>query len=98
MIGDFPIITICCSTRYTKEIIDYYNELTQKGYIVLADLTPHDKQNEFDKELVDKVHLSKIEMADEVHFLLRNNYMGESVKKEFLYALDKEKYMKIIHI
>ena len=94
----YPLITICCSTRYIQEIIDYYNELTQKGYIVLADLTPHDKQHEFDKELVDKVHLSKIDMADEVHFLLRDNHMGESVTKEFEYAKSKEKYMKIVVI
>ena len=94
----YPIITICCSTRYIPEIIDYYNELTQKGYIVLADLSPHDKQHEFDKELVDKIHLSKIDMADEVHFLWRDNHMGESVKKEFEYAKNKEKYMKIVAI
>ena len=94
----YPVITICCSTRYISEIIDYYNKLTQEGCIVLADLTPHDKQHEFDKELVDKVHLSKIEMADEVHFLLRDNHMGESVTKEFEYAKSKEKYMKIIAI
>ena len=94
----YPIITISCSTRYINEIINYYNELTQKGYIVLADLTPHDKQGEFDKELVDKVHLSKIDMSDEVHFLLRDQHMGESVKKEFIYAKEKEKYIKIVEI
>ena len=94
----YPIITISCSTRYITEIIEYYNKLTQKGYIVLADLTPHDKQAEFDKELVDKVHLVKIDMSDEVHFLLRDNHMGESVRKEFEYAKEKEKYMKIIQI
>ena len=94
----YPIITRSCSTRYIPEIIEYYNKLTQKGYIVLADLTPHDKQAEFDKELVDKVHLAKIDMSDEVHFLLRDNHMGESVRKEFEYAKEKEKYMKIIQI
>ena len=94
----YPIITICCSTRYIPDIIDYYNKLTEQGYIVLADLTPHDKQHEFDKELVDRMHLSKIDMSDEVHFLLKDNHMGESVKKEFEYAKDKEKYIKIVSI
>lgn len=95
----FPIITICCSTRYIPEIIEYYNKLTQDGYIVLADLTPHDKQEEFNKELVDEVHLAKIDMADEVHFLLKkDNYMGKSVSNEFKYATDKEKYMRIVYI
>lgn len=95
----FPIITICCSTRYIPAIIEYYNKLTQDGYIVLADLTPHDKQGEFNKELVDEVHLAKIDMADEVHFLLKeDNYMGKSVSNEFKYARDKEKYMRIVYI
>ena len=94
----YPIITICCSTRYISEIIEYYNELTQKGYIVLADLTPHDKRHEFDKELVDKVNLSKIDMADEVHFLLKDKHVDESVKNEFEYAKAKEKYITIVSI
>lgn len=94
----YPIIAICCSTKYISEIIEYYNILTTRGYIVLADLTPHDKQTEFDKELVDKIHLAKIDMADEVHFLLRDNHMGESVNHEFEYAKSKEKYCKIVSI
>lgn len=94
----YPVVTICCSTRYTKEIIDYYNKLTQVGYIVLADLTSHDKQDTFDKELIDKVHLAKIDMSDEVHFLLVDSYMGESVRKEFEYAKSKGKVIKIIEI
>ena len=84
---EYPIATICCSTRYMNEILQYYNELTAKGYIVLADLMPHDKQDEFDKEMVDDMHLSKIGIADEVHFLIKDNHMGESVEKEFQYAL-----------
>ena len=45
------IITICCSTKYRDKIIDYYNELTEAGYIVLADLTEHDRQDKFDKDV-----------------------------------------------
>lgn len=94
----FQVVTISCSTRYITEIINYYNKLTQEGYIVLADLTPHDRQHEFDKELVDKVHLAKIDMSDEVHFLLRDNHMGESVTNEYLYAKNKNKAIKIVQI
>ena len=94
----FPIITICCSTRYLPQIIDYYNKLTQEGNIVLADLTPHDKQNEFDKELVDKLHLAKIDMCDEVHILIYNHRMGYSVGKEHDYAKKIGKPIKFIYV
>lgn len=94
----YPIITLCCSTRYIGNILEYYNMLTTQGYIVLADLTPHDRQAEFDKAMVDKVHLAKIDMADEVHFLVRDKHMGESVSKEFEYAKQHEKYCRIIEI
>lgn len=92
----FPIITICCSTRYPEQIIKYYNELTKQRYIVLADLTEHNKQNEFNKELIDEMHRAKIDMSDEVHFLVKNGNMGESVSREFDYAKSKFKRHKII--
>lgn len=90
------IITICCSTKYRDKIIDYYNELTEAGYIVLADLTEHNRQDKFNKDLVDEVHKAKIDMSDEVHFLVKNGHMGESVSKEFDYAKSKFKLHKII--
>ena len=94
----YPIITICCSTKYIDEIIKYYNELTEQGFIVLADLTDHSRQELFDKAMVDDMHKQKIDMADEVHVLIKNNHYGESVKSELLYAIDLDKYCKIIHI
>lgn len=94
----FPIITICCSKRYIRKMINYYNKLTQEGYIVLADLTQYNKQEEFDKELVDKVHLAKIDLADEVHFLLKYDKDLEKLNKELRYSISKEKYMKMVYI
>lgn len=93
---EFKIASISCSTRYRDEIISLYNELTCKGYIVLADLTEHDKQGEFDKDMVDRMHLTKIDMADKIFFLIKDNHMGESVTKEYEYAKSKDKDIKII--
>lgn len=84
---EYSIATICCSTRYIDKILKYYNELTAQGYVVLANLMPYNNQDEFDKEMVDDMHLSKIGIADEVHFLLKDDEMDESVEKEFQYAL-----------
>lgn len=93
---NFKIVSISCSTRYRDEIINLYNKLTCEGCIVLADLTDHDKQDEFDKEMVDRMHLKKIDMAEDIYFLVKDNHMGESVTKEFEYAKSKNKNIKII--
>ena len=83
----YPVVTICCSTRYLDKVVEHYNELTHTGHIVLAELSDHDKQNEFDKRLVDDVHLAKIDMSDEVHILVKNGEMGESVTEQYNYAM-----------
>ena len=80
------ITTICCSTRFREDIIRLYNELTERGHIVLADLTEHDKQEQFDKPMVDEMHLEKIMMADIVYIVTKNGYMGESVSLEHEFA------------
>ena len=83
---NYEIATICCSTRYIEEIIKLYNELTERGYIVLADLTDHDRQEEFNKEMIDDMHKAKIDMADEVFVVNPNGYIGESTWSEICYA------------
>ena len=94
----YPIATICCSTRYKTEILKLYNELTEQGYIVLADLTDHEKQNEFEKNMIDNMHRQKIDMASVVYFLVKDNHMGKSVKEEFLYVTENNKPYKIKEI
>ena len=98
MSNTYPIVTICCSTRHQVEILNHYNELTESGYIVLADLTEHERQSQFDKCMVDEMHKRKIDMADEVHILVKDNHYGDSVKSELLYAIDNKKCCKIYHI
>lgn len=80
------IATICCSTRFREDIIRIYNELTERGHIVLADLTEHDKQEQFDKPMVDEMHLEKIKMADIVYIVTKDGCMGKSVRIENEFA------------
>lgn len=95
---NYKIATICCSTRYIEKIIELYNELTERGYIVLADLTDHDRQEEFNKEMIDDMHKTKIDMADVVYFLIKDGYMGESVTNELNYTREKNKEYMIREI
>ena len=83
---NYEIATICCSTRYIEKIIELYNELTERGYIVLADLTDHDRQEEFNKEMIDDMHKAKIDMADEIFVINVGGYIGDSTRSEIQYA------------
>ena len=95
---NYEIATICCSTRYIEKIIELYNELTERGYIVLADLTDHNRQEEFNKKMIDDMHKAKIDMADVVYFLIKDGYMGESVTDELNYVREKNKEYMIREI
>lgn len=91
------IICLCGSTRFTEQMLVMQWELTKQGFIVLSwcalpewyfkgkDKT-HIGDQEGVKEIVDEIHLRKIDLADEVYILNINGYIGESTKKELEYA------------
>jgi len=82
-------------------------ELTKEGYVVLswcalpddyytgADKT-HIGDQEGVKEIVDRVHLRKIDLADEVLVLNIGGYIGESTRNEIAYAIRTDKPVSCI--
>ena len=88
------IITLCGSTRF-KEDFDYTNkELTLQGNIVISVAFfchSGDVITENQKILLDKIHKSKIDIADTVYIINKNGYIGESTKSEIEYAKSKGK-------
>ena len=82
----YKIASISGSTRFRDEILKVYNDLTEKGYIVLADLTDHSRQGVFDKEMIDDMHREKIKMADLVFVVNPKGYIGESTRNEIKFA------------
>lgn len=97
-----PIVCLCGSTRFTAEMLVKQWELTKQGKIVLSwcalpnsyfsgeDKT-HIGDQEGVKEIVDEVHLRKIDLADTVFVLNIDGYIGESTTKEIEYAKSKNK-------
>lgn len=49
-----------------------------------------------EKNKLDELHLQKIDLADEVLFLNRGGYMGESTRAELKYAREKRKVIRSI--
>lgn len=84
------IVCLCGSTKFKDAYTKANADLTMQGVIVLSvglfghadsiDLT------EADKTMLDKLHLQKIDVADEILVLNVGGYIGNSTKREIVYA------------
>jgi len=91
MQGKYKIVTLCGSTRFKDEFLRVQKELTLKGYIVISvGLFGHSGDDEVlddgVKEMLDEMHLAKIDMADEIFIVNPGGYIGISTSREIAYA------------
>lgn len=88
--GKFKTICLCGSTRFKEEFIKARNRLTKAGYVVLGPevFTHADGENttDFEKAMLDDMHLQKIAMSDEIFVVNVRNYIGYSTIREIQYA------------
>ena len=91
MIGNYRIITLCGSTRFRGEFIAEQKRLTLEGNIVISvGLFGHSGDDEVwsesTKEMLDDMHLRKIDLADEIFVINKGGYIGSSTRNEIEYA------------
>ena len=103
MVGDYPVITLCGSTRFKNEFMMAQKRLTLEGNIVISvGLFGHSGDEEVwenmdegtltqTKEMLDDMHKRKIDMADEIFVINKNGYIGDSTRSEIAYALEHGK-------
>jgi hypothetical protein len=101
MINEFKVITLCGSTRFKDAFLEAQKRLTLEGNIVISvGLFGHSGDEEVwkpgIKDMLDRMHLSKINMADEVFVINVDDYIGESTKREIAYALAHGKTVKYL--
>lgn len=99
MIDKFRIITLCGSTKFRDDFIAEQKRLTLEGNIVISvGLFGHSGDNEVwtdtTKEMLDDMHLRKIDLADEIFVINKKGYIGESTRREIEYALKTNKPVK----
>ena len=87
----YNIITLCGSTQLKDEFIRVQKELTLQGNIVISvGLFGHSGDDEvWDdgvKEMLDDMHLAKIDLADEIFLINVDGYIGKSTAREISYA------------
>ena len=101
MVGNYPVITLCGSTKFKEEFLQVQKELTLAGNIVISvGLFGHSGDNEVwnegIKEMLDDMHKRKIDMADEIFVINVNGYIGESTQDEIKYARQHNKQVKYL--
>ena len=94
------IICLCGSTKFKNAFEKAIFEESCNGNIVLSvccfahadnlQLTQQQKEN------FDKLHFSKIELADEILVLNVNGYVGESTRNEINYATSLNKKIRYL--
>ena len=84
------IVCLCGSTKFKEEFVAANKEESLKGNIVLTvcSFTYADKEklSDEDKNFLDKLHLRKIDVSDEVIILNVGGYIGHSTGIELAYA------------
>jgi len=96
MINGFKVITLCGSTRFKDEFLEAQKRLTLKGNIVISvGLFGHSGDDvvwtEGVKDMLDRQHLVKIDLADEIFVINVGGYIGDSTRREIAYAEFKGK-------
>lgn len=84
------VVCLCGSTRFKESFEKAMREETLSGKIVLTvGLFGHLEGLDMSgstKEMLDRLHLCKIDLADEVLFLNVGGYIGESTGRELEYS------------
>ena len=101
MVGKYPVITLCGSTRFKEQFLKAQKRLTLAGNIVISvGLFGHSGDDEVwtegTKEMLDDMHKRKIDMADEIFVINVGGYIGQSTRSEIDYALRNGKIVKYL--
>lgn len=101
MIQNYKIITLCGSTRFKEQFLEAQRRLTLDGNIVISvGLFGHSGDEEVwkpgVKEMLDDMHLRKIDLADEIFVINVGGYVGESTRREIAY--DKQMGKRVTYL
>lgn len=105
---EYPVITLCGSTRFKNEFMEVQKRLTLDGNIVISvGLFGHSGDSEVwenmdegtltkSKEMLDDMHKRKIDMADEIFVINVGGYIGDSTRSEINYAIERGKKVRYL--
>ena len=108
MVGNYPVVTLCGSTRFKEQFLEVQKRLTLEGKIVISvGLFGHSGDSEVwdgmdegtlskTKEMLDDMHKRKIDMADSIFVINVGGYIGDSTRSEIAYAKAHDKKVEYL--
>ena len=108
MVGKYPVVTLCGSTRFKDEFMEAQKRLTLEGKIVISvGLFGHSGDKEVwenmdegtltkTKEMLDDMHKRKIDLADSIYVINVGGYIGDSTRSEIEYAEKHDKKIEYL--
>lgn len=108
MVGSYPVVTLCGSTRFKDQFYEAQKRLTLEGRIVISvGLFGHSGDNEVwesmdegtltrTKQMLDDMHKRKIDMADGIYVINVGGYIGDSTRSEIEYAMSHGKTVEYL--
>ena len=99
---EFPVVTLCGSTKFKNEFEKAMKDLTLLGNVVISvgcfghqdpDPLLWEKKN---SGMLDRMHRQKIDMADWIFVVNPGGYIGESTRKEIDYAISQGKSVEFM--
>ena len=110
MINGTKIVCLCGSTRFTNEMLMLTWELAKKGIMALGwcvlptnhesdglEIDHHLAEKEGVADILDELHLRKIDLADVVYIVNVGGYIGEGTKREIAYAKSLNKPIEYLY-
>ena len=98
------IVVLCGSSRFcdVMAVCAWFIERDEKAIALDLHLLPswyckvdsHLAESQGVAEAMDELHLRKIDLADEIFVVNRNDYIGQSTQREIYYAMDHGKKIR----
>ena len=99
MINGAEVVTLCGSTRFTREMMLKEWGLTKQGKVVMgwvvlptnheadgSEIDHHLAEKEGVHAILDEMHKRKIDLSDRIHVLNIGGYIGDHTADEINYA------------
>ena len=91
---EYPVVTLCGSTRFKDDFLRVQKALTLQGYIVISvGLFGHtgdsEAMDEATKAMLDDMHKRKILLAGSIFVINKGGYIGSSTRSEIAFATER---------